>query len=630
MKKILALLLATMMVLGSVSAFAEAPAAEKGTIIYGSTTELSGDWGREFWTNNAVDRTVREMMDDYYTVVSNQGGEWVINETIAKSIESVINEDGTKTFTVQINKGLVYNNGDAITAKDYVAGFLFPISKVGADAGMTLSTTYLTYVGGEAYHDGSANILTGIRLIDDYTFSVSIVADKIPYYYDITYARMFPLHVKSWFGEGIEVVDDGEGAYFSGDYTIEALGEKIEAARFASDNRVSAGPYTLVSFDKSALQATLVINENYVGNFEDQKPTIKKIVIVKAEDETWADAIKTGAFNFYDTITDGSTINDALDIIDAGGFGYVQFDRAGYGKLMFQCDFGPTQFIAVRHAIAMLLDRNEFANTFCAGWGGIVNGPYGTGLWQFKESEEWLDENLNTYAYNADGAVALLVEDGWVLNAEGGEYTEGIRYKEVTAEEAGTYAHNVTLADGKILMPLIIEWSSSEGNSVSELLKVMLAENPDTAAAGIQINQNVMTFSELLNFMYRDASQGDKYGVPTYGMYNLATGFVPSYDYAYDFSIDPEMVAQGKNVNYLFDEKLDQLSMDMVFGVETGDNETYLGIWQQFVQRWNEQLPEVPLYSNVYISMYPDWLEGYTQDSFWDFQQAILYATVAE
>ena len=62
----------------------------------------------------------------------------------------------------------------------------------------------------------------------------------------------------------------------------------------------------------------------------------------------------------------------------------MQFDRAGYGMLNFQCDFGPTQFEAVRHAVALLLDRNEFANTFCQGWGGVVNGMYGTGLWQYQ------------------------------------------------------------------------------------------------------------------------------------------------------------------------------------------------------------------------------------------------------
>ena len=230
------------------------------------------------------------------------------------------------------------------------------------------------------------------------------------------------------------------------------------------------------------------------------------------------------------------------------------------------------------------------------------------------------------------GAVALLVEDGWVYNADGTDYTEGVRYKKVTAEQAGNYAGNVTLADGTILMPLSIEWASSEGNPVSELLKVMLAENPDVAKAGMKINQTVMTFTELLIYIYRDESQGDKYAVKTYSMYNLATGFVPAYDYAYNFAADPESVyvKQGYNTNFIFDKTLDDLSMNMVYGIESDDTEGYLKVWREFIARWNELLPEVPLYSNVYVTMYPDWLEGYTQDSFWDFQQAIVYCTVAE
>ena len=199
----------------------------------------------------------------------------------------------------------------------------------------------------------------------------------------------------------------------------------------------------------------------------------------------------------------------------------------------------------------------------------------------------------------------------------------------MTAEEAGTYKHNVTLADGTILMPLIIEWSSSEGNTVSDLLKVMLSESDATKAAGVQINQNVMTFTELLNYYYRDASQGEKYGVPTYGMFNLATNFTPTYSQAYSFSSDPKYLGTYNN-NFLFDEVLDWLSMEMVYGVESDDVETYMILWQKFIQRWNSLMPQVPLYSNVYVTMYPDWLENYDQDSFWDFNQAIVYATVAE
>ena len=636
MKKIVAILLAAMMLLSVTAAFAEN--ANEHVLIYGTSTEINGDFAPgAWWTNNATDKMLRDFTNDYSTVVTDQGGADIINPTVCDGIEGVMNEDGTKTYTVKVKSGLVFNNGDPITVKDFVWSTAFGCSAVAGEVGAKL-TSYLTIVGGQDYYDGKAETISGLRILDDNTIAVTVVADKVPYYFDIVYAGFQAQSMKYWLGEAVDIKDDGNGVYFEG-LTKENIEKQLEFARFhAGEDRVSAGPYNLVEFDQASKQATLVINPNYAGNFEGQKPSVPKIVITKAEDATWADALKTGAFNFYDTMTDGAQINQAMDIIEdeankaALGYGYkfTQFDRPGYGKLMFQCDFGPTQFPAVRHAIAHLLDRNEFANTFCAGWGGVVNGPYGTAMWMYKEAEEWLDENLDNYAYNPEKAVELLVADGWVYAEDGSDYVEGVRYKKVTDEEAGTYQHVVTLPDGTKLMGLIIEWSSSEGNSVSDLLSVMLANGEQTAAAGVKINQNVMSFAELLNYMYRDATQGDKYGVPTYCMYNLASNFTPEYDQSYNFTLDPKMVADGYNTNYIFDEELDKLSMDMVYGVEAGDDATYLDIWQKFIKRWNEDLPEVPLYSNIYISVYPDWLENYNQDSYWDFNQAILYATIAE
>ena len=636
MKKLLAMLLALCMVLSVAGALAEAPAEH--VLIYGASTEINGDFAPSaLWTNNATDKMLRDFTSDYSVIVTDQGGALVINPTVAASVEGVMNEDGTKTYTVVLNDGLVFNNGEAITIKDFLWYTAFGCSSVASEVGGKPSA-YLTIAGGQEYYDGTAETISGLRMLDDHTYSITIVADKVPYYFDLSYASTTAFSMKYWLGDAVDLADDGNGVYFVG-LTKDAIAEKLEYARFhAGEDRVTAGPYNLVEFDQASKQATLVINENYQGNFEGQKPSIPKIVITKAEDATWFDALKTGAFNFYDTMTDGSQINQAMDLIEdeankealGYGFEYTQFNRPGYGKIMFQSDFGPTQFQAVRHAVAMLLDRNEFANTFCAGWGGVVNGPYGTAMWMYQDAEEWLDENLNNYAYNPEAAVELLVADGWVLDENGDPYVEGVRYKEVTEEQAGNYVHTKKLDDGRILMGLEIEWSSSEGNSVSDLLSVMLANGEQTAAAGMKINQNVMSFAELLNYMYRDASQGDKYGVPTYCMYNLASNFTSLYDQSYSFTIDPQMVADGYNTDFIFDEQLDKLSMDMVYGVEAGDDEAYLEIWKAFIQRWNELLPEVPLYSNVYISVYPDWLEGYTQDSYWDFNQAILYATIAE
>lgn len=78
----------------------------------------------------------------------------------------------------------------------------------------------------------------------------------------------------------------------------------------------------------------------------------------------------------------------------------------------------------------------------------------------------------------------------------------------------------------------------------------MLANGEQTAEAGMQINMHTMSFDDLLNNMYRDASQGDQYGVPTYGMYNLATNWTAQYDVSYNFTLDPELIAMGYNTTF--------------------------------------------------------------------------------
>ena len=46
--------------------------------------------------------------------------------------------------------------------------------------------------------------------------------------------------------------------------------------------------------------------------------------------------------------------------------------------------------------------------------------------------------------------------------------------------------------------------------------------------------------------------------------------------------------------------------------------------------RWNELLPEIPLYSNIYYTVFFDKLQNYEQSPLWGFENAILYATLAE
>ena len=70
--------------------------------------------------------------------------------------------------------------------------------------------------------------------------------------------------------------------------------------------------------------------------------------------------------------------------------------------------------------------------------------------------------------------------------------------------------------------------------------------------------------------------------------------------------------------------------MAMVYGVAEGDRNGYLEAWQDYILRYNELLPDLPLYSDRYATVYVSWLRDYDQDTFWGFQNAILYATVGE
>ena len=644
MKKFLALLLAVVMVLTMV-ACGEGKKKADGQVVIGTSTEASGDWAYSAFVRNpnATDKAVMTLTDDMTTVDSDQHGDYGINKTVVKSYERIEEENGNVTYKFVINDGLKFNNGEAVTAQNFVAWTMFVTSPAGKEMGV-VSATYNMLPGGLAYRNGETNVLSAVRLYDEKTFSITIAktgedgeTSYLPYYYDITYAAMQAVNLTYWFGEGWSVKDDGEGVYFVNadgkEFTAETVGETVEAARFATGNRVTAGPYNLVSFDQSSREIVLEVNENYNGNFEGQKPGIQKLVIVKTSEDTVMDMITTGQIQIYSQIADGSEVNAVMDLIEAGTINSStsQYDRAGYGYFGFACDLGPTQFTEFRQAIAYLLDRVEFAQTFCKGWGSVVHGPYCTAFTMTAKTD--IEKKINHYDYNPEKAVELLKQAGFVYNADGSDYVDGsgeVRYAKVTEEQAKYYeSFNKVLADGTILMPATVNWASSEGNAVPALLSTMLANSDATKAAGVSIVKTEMTFPSLLSYMYRQETNGavGDFTVPTYNMFNLATGYNGGvYDESYNWTTDPEYIEQGMNVQHLYDKELDKLSMDMVYGVEPGDEATYLSLWEKYIIRWNELLPMVPLYSNIYVTVYPNTIDNYAEDSFWGFERAILYA----
>ena len=194
----------------------------KGQVIIGTSTEANGDWAYSAFTSNpnATDNDVMYLTDDVNTVATNMAGDYVLNNTVVEKYERTEDADGNATYTFEIKKGMKFNNGTDIKAENFLAWRLFTLSPAGKEMG-TVTAEYNMIAGGAAYREGTATFISGLRLLDEYKFSVTVLKTGtdgnayLPYFYDLGYAAARAVNLDYWFGEGWSVKDDGEGAYLS-------------------------------------------------------------------------------------------------------------------------------------------------------------------------------------------------------------------------------------------------------------------------------------------------------------------------------------------------------------------------------------------------------------------------------
>ena len=663
---------------------------QKGTrVILGSTTELSGDsrWpGFGGSSAGASDQDITKLTVGYGTREIDQSGAYQWNKTAVKSHNETENDDGTYTIDIVINEGLKFSDGSAITAKNYVASILSfssPVSVAAGHSGMSGQafvgySEFRAYTGADAPEEAKKEF-SGVRLLGEYEFSLTVSSDYYPYYFAYTYGAVDPDFLALVLGEGVDVKDDGNGCYLTDNFYAMTEGEdatyvkaeEIKANRYDTTKYPYSGPYTISKWDEGNSEATLLANPEFQGNFEGVKPTIETIVYRLLVQETQLDQLKKGEVDVLSAITGGNDTKAALAVVDGTNFSEVHYQRAGYGKIEFECDFGPTMFASVRQAITYALNRTEFCQTFTGGYGVVVDGPYSPDFAMWKAVKD--DITLIDYSYSVANAEKALVEGGWIYNSKGEDFVPGqtgvdaVRYKKLTAEEAEacggantTYASvnntdGVTYKTVKIgddyYMPLAINWFGTTSNDVTDLLNTMLANSKDVAGLGMVIRSTVGDFTQLLGEIYRDASYGYA-GTPTFGMFNLATGWNTSvYDYAFNWSLDEAYF--GYSANKLYDEYdvafpyditaeklsledamaksggklgMNYLSMGMVYNAKTEDE--YNAWWEAYIERWNQLMPDIPLYSNMYYDVFNAKITGFVTSPFFGMARAIIYADV--
>ncbi len=693
-KKIIGLVLALVMVVACLGGCNNSDSKNK--VVLGNVTDLSGEFRWPSFTGGnpgAADLDINTLTSGYSTMETNRSGDYVWNKTVVKEHTEVEDENGNYVITIEINPGLKFSDGTELKAVNYVAyvlAFSTKILKAAGSTGMAGQTyvgysAFNAYIGEDVAVEGATKEFAGVRLLGDYKFSLTVdaAAGYYPYYYAYTYGAVSPYDLKLVLGDNVEIKDDGNGCYLSETWYAKTAESTAEAPKFERTARFAAaredistypfsGPYVIKSFDKSTKEAVLEINPNYAGNFEGQKPSIKTVVYRKIVSETQLSLFKSGEIDILAGISGGEDTNEALDLVEKNKdkFAYVSYQRAGYGKVQFECDFGPTMFASVRKAICYVLDTNEFASVYTGGYGTVVYAPYSPDFTAWKVNKDLLESKLVDYSYSVANAKKALEDDGWVYNSKGEAYVEGqsgvdsVRYKKLTKEEAEacdgankTYesvantdgiTYKTVEVNGEYYMPLVINWLGTLPNPVTDQLVTKLVGTEDVKSVGMVVRSvTTENFSELLNSINR---AGD-YTEPVYGMYNLATGWTSAiYDYAYNWSLDPMYFPYS--ANKLFDEYdkafayedhmglsyadamsqsggklgMDYLSMAMVYTAKT--EAEYNEWWAAYILRWNELLPDIPTYSNYYFDIYNTKIEGLNTSPFWSPVDDIIYCTV--
>ena len=593
MKKIAALLLAFVLLLGLTSAnAANTEKYEKLTV--GITTPFTGNFLDDALGSNLSDQDVRGLIHGYNLVNWDADeGRFELDSTIVTGGAS---SDNARTYTFSLADGLTYNDGTPITARDYAFSLLLLGStelKEAAGGRGNISRI----LGGEDYQNGKTKMLEGFRLRGDYQFSITIDPSYAPYFYELKILDISPLPI-SVIAPGCTVKDDGKGVYISGNFNAEVLKKTLLDPEngYVTYPKVTSGPYQLETYDSE--NVLLKLNEAYAGDSEGNKPTIPQIELRVVKPEFTIGDLKAGELDLVVRCVRLEQIQSGMSLV-GDDFKMKSYMRAGLSFISFCAEKGPTADLEVRRALAMCMDKEQLTKLYSGGFGTPVDGYYGIGQWMFRmangailqeedDESDWSDlkmERIKDKAVNLDVEVAgkLLYSRGWNLNAGGTDYNSGnggVRYKQ----------------EGDKLVPLKLKLIYPEQNGAAPLLQETFINN--LQQAGVEIEMEALPWEKLLAKFYQQEERDcDMILIGT----NFADVFDPSGEY------DADGVSYRNGVR---DKSLPSLATFMR-STEPGDAPEYCRRWLAYLEERCDVIPEIPLYSDAYVDFHTSALQNY-------------------
>ncbi len=622
-KKWTALLLAALMLLSlGATAFG---AEEDSHLTVGNTTEMRGNFFTEMWGNTTSDIDVQELLHGCDLIRwDGEKSMFTYNPAVVQRANATESPNGDRTFTFVLQDDLRYSDGSPITAWDYAFSYLLVMSPELKGCGATpLHKDYL--VGGEAYAAGRTKVLSGVRVLNNRTLTVTLSQDYLPFFYEVGLLSCQPYPI-SEIAPGVKVRDDGKGVYLDGVFTAAVLDGTLNGpSGYRTHPTVVSGPYVLKSFD--GVTAEFESNPYYPGNADGEKPLINKLTYTLAKNDTMMDKLFSGEFDLLNKVISSEAVTKGIQQIGYGEIGMSNYQRTGLSYVAFACEQPAVSSVAVRQAIAYCMDRDAITEAYSGEFGQRVDGYYGIGQWMFglisgaieppvkepanpfdatakanyeRELKRWESlslDGLDAYEVSVEKAAGLLAGDGWQLNAD------GVQEKWINGRKV---ALDLTLA-------------YPEGNQIGEYFVQYLV--PNLQEVGIKMTLKPVSMTEL----HRIAYSGEERDVE---LFYQASNFDRIFDPAVYFE-----VRKGQPGEWSFTRQTDaELYRRALAMRETkpGDVLSYMQKWVLFQQRVNETLPIIPVYSNTYFDFYTSRLQDYDIEQKSTWPSAILGAVKAD
>ena len=357
MKKITALLLALMMLLGT-NALSEdvEPGLLRTAVLYEiSTMDVAQTTDNYLIPMNVFDRLFETRPVD----------------GVVKSLATdySVSADGL-TYSFTLREGVVFSNGSPLTASDVQFSFerLLKMAKQNTEIALEVA-------GAEQVMNGEADTLAGFQVIDDTHFTVTLSAPNAGFLAELSSPAM-------------SIVD------------AETMAKVSKFGEEPADT-IGSGPYIVTEWVAND-HYTLIYNEKYWG----EEPSVKKVIVRVIPEPTTQNEMY---------------ISDELDMIDLASLDsaivaatyktqyadkIVGTPKVGLTYLLMNENNEYLKDVRVRKAIGMAIDVDMIIQGIFMGDATRENGIIPTGVWGHNDA-------LEGFAYDPEGAKAILKEAGY-------------------------------------------------------------------------------------------------------------------------------------------------------------------------------------------------------------------------